>query len=103
MRTVVRPSINGQFPRLPDGIHDVALGNMSQFELAIVRQDGRMLIGIVGKKCYTFTFGPNPNYVGMKLGLDEGDAENMADLIASQFGGEVKPYGSYTTKLCAKA
>lgn len=91
---VIRPTSKGVFPVLEDGVHHVALGNMTQFQIAIMRSAPLMFVGIVGKKCYIFSPIPaHPSYVQEKLGLLEGDANNVADLINSQYGFSAAPSG----------
>ncbi len=105
-KLVIRPTWTGVFPRLPDGIYQVALGNMSQFEVAVIHNPGKVFVGIVGKKCYTFTNSHHEGYIEEKLGVDGSDATNMADFIACQLGllneqGEVAiPRGHYMPHLC---
>jgi hypothetical protein len=102
---VIRPTSTGVFPVLEDGLHHVALGNMTQYEIAIIRSAPHLFIGIVGKKCYTFgPFRAHPSYVQEKLGLLEGDANNMADFINSQYGfsatpGRIEYHGYYHERL----
>lgn len=105
-KPVIRPTWTGVFPVLPDGIHQVALGNMSQFEVAVLHNPRSVMIGIVGKKCYTFTNSHNEGYIEEKLGVSGSDATNMADFISCQLGllnevGEVAiPRGHYMPHLC---
>jgi len=82
----IRPTSKGVFPIVEDGLHQVALGNATQFEIAIMRADRGLFIGIIGKKCYTFgPFKAHPAYVQEKLGVMEADANNIADFINSQY------------------
>jgi hypothetical protein len=85
-RPIIRPSKTGVFPHLPTGIHDVALANMTQFEIIVARCPDRGVIGIgvVGKGSYVFGHGPHPCYVQEKLRVLPGDAENIADFIGDQ-------------------
>ncbi len=102
---VIRPTSTGVFPVLEDGLHHVALGNMTQYEIAIIRSTQHLFIGIIGKKCYRFgPFRAHPSYVQEKLGLLEGDANNMADFINSQYGfsatpGRIEYHGYYHERL----
>jgi hypothetical protein len=102
---VIRPTSKGVFPVIEDGIHHVALGNMTQYEIAIMRSAPNMFIGIIGKKCYRFgPFRAHPSYVQEKLGILEADADNIADLINSQYGfhatpGRVEYHGHYHESL----
>jgi len=101
---VIRPTSKGVFPILEDGIHNVALGNMTQYEIAIMRST-HLFIGIIGKKCYTFgPFRAHPSYVQEKLGILEADADNIADFINSQHGfsatpGRIEYHGHYYESL----
>lgn len=85
---VIRPTIEGRFPKLNDGFHDVALGNMTQYRIVIARQDPILFVGIVGKRCYEFTHQPHYGYVIEKLGLLNGDAMAIADFIGCQINPE---------------
>lgn len=101
--TVIRPKQGGAFPHLlAEGIHEVALGNGSQFRLAVFwPESGGLFCGIVGKGCYLFPHPPHPEYVREKMGVLEVDAENLADFIACQFGEAPQPFGHYNPRLCA--
>lgn len=102
---VIRPTSKGVFPVLEDGIHHVALGNMTQYEIAVMRSKPSLFVGIVGKGCYTFgPFLAHPSYVQEKLEILEGDANNMADFINSQYGfnatpGRIEYHGHYYESL----
>lgn len=102
---VIRPTSKGVFPIVEDGLHQVALGNATQFEIAIMRADRGLFIGIIGKKCYTFgPFKAHPAYVQEKLGIMEADANNVADFINSQYGfsatpGQIEYHGYYYPNL----
>lgn len=92
----IRPISKGVFPSVKDGIHEVALGNMSQFRIAVMRSAPHLFIGIEGKGCYTFgPFIAHPAYVQEKLKIMEGDANNVADFINSQYGFNSNP-GKFT-------
>lgn len=101
----IRPTSKGVFPIVEDGLHQVALGNATQFEIAIMRADRGLFIGIIGKKCYTFgPFKAHPAYVQEKLGVMEADANNIADFINSQYGfsatpGQIEYHGYYYPNL----
>lgn len=100
---VIRPKQGGVFPHLlADGIHEVALGNGSQFRVAMFwPESGGFFCGVVGEGCYLFSHPPHPTYVREKMGLLEGDAANLADFIACQFGEAPQPFGHYNPDLCA--
>lgn len=85
-RPIIRPSKSGVFPHLPTGIHEVALANMTQFEIIVARCPDRGVtgIGVVGKGAYVFAHAPHPCYVQEKLRVLPGDAENIADFISDQ-------------------
>ena len=99
----IRPKQGGAFPHLlADGVHEVALGNGSQFRLAVFwPESGGLFCGVIGKGCYLFMHSPFPGYVAEKMGILEGDAENLADFIACQFGEAPQPFGHYNPHLCA--
>jgi hypothetical protein len=101
----IRPTAPGLFPVLPDGTHTVALGNASQFKIHLQRRagGGELFVGVLSFGCYAFTFPPHPSYIAEKLRLEPGDAENVADLIACQFGQPpTQPEGYYNPRLLAK-
>lgn len=81
---IIRPYTHGIFPILEDGLHTVALGNATQYEIAIMRHDRGTVIGIIGKGCYVFTHNAHPAYVQEKLKVGAGDAGNVADFINCQ-------------------
>jgi len=105
MSTVIRPTTKGQFPKLRTGVYDVALGNMTQFRIAVIQRKHGVMVGIIGKGCYEFTMAPHWTYISEKLGIHmafKGDAMNLADFIACQMGLEGrKPVGEYMAKLCS--
>lgn len=105
-RPIIRPSKSGVFPHLPTGIHDVALANMTQFEIMIARCPDRGVIGIgiSGKGAYIFGHGPHPCYVQEKLRVLDGDAANIADFIADQINpksptDQPDRHGSYSVSM----
>lgn len=78
----IRPNHQGLFPRLGLGVHDVALGNGTQFRIGIVPSfAGSIMVGVIGRGCYEFTHHVHASYVAEKLNLMDGDAANMADFI----------------------
>jgi hypothetical protein len=101
----IRPTSKGVFPIVEDGLHQVALGNATQFEIAIMRVDQGLFIGIVGRGCYKFgPFNAHPAYVQEKLGIMLSDANNVADFINSQYGfsatpGQIEYHGHYYPNL----
>lgn len=101
----IRPAEAGSFPQLTAGAHNVALGNGSQFKVwlfHVTDKRGEMVlfVGIPGEGCDTFDHPPHPDYVREKMGLMEGDAANLADFIACQFGNPPKGFGQYNPHLC---
>jgi hypothetical protein len=101
----IRPNLAGAFPRLPSAEPvEVALGNGSQFTIAIVPNDGRVLIAVEGKGAYTFGHTAHPSYVQEKLKVMNGDAVNLADLINDQLfePGSIPRHGYYYPTLCNK-
>jgi len=98
----IRPTQAGVFPVVAPGIHEVALGNGSQLRIAVYDNQGAgIFCGVIGKGCYLFSHPPHPSHVREKMGLMEGDAENLADFIACQFGEAPQPFGHYNPHLCA--
>lgn len=106
MSNVIRPKLNGVFPILPDGLHNVALGNGTQYEVCVTRTERGIVFGIIGKGCYEFNRGGHDyGYIIDKMGIDpryKWDAMNFSDLITSQFAREFTPIGNYTLDFCAK-
>jgi hypothetical protein len=83
--STVRPSkVEKRFARLDTGIHTVALGNMTSFQVMVVHRDEDIGIGIVGVGCHTFSNFVSKGYVMEKLKLGDGDAGNVADFINDQ-------------------
>jgi hypothetical protein len=103
---VIRPKLNGVFPILPDGLHNVALGNGTQYEVCIIRTERGIVFGILGRGCYEFDRGSHDvSYVIEKMNIRRifiGDAMNFSDLITSQFTQVFTPIGGYQPNLCAK-
>ena len=101
--TVIRPTQAGVFPMVLPGVYQVALGNGSQFRVAVFHADDAvgLFVGILGEGCYLFSHPPHPTYVREKMGVLEGDACNLADFIACQFGEAPVPFGHYNPHLCA--
>lgn len=99
---VIRPTQAGVFPVVSPGVHEVALGNGSQFRVAVY-PSGLIsrFVGLPGEGCWLFHNAPHPTYVQEKMGILEGDAENLADFIACQFGEAPEPFGHYNPHLCA--
>ena len=100
----IRPSAEGLFPKLDTGVHGVALANGSRFDIGIIHCDDGVFIAVERHGAYRFTNHAVPSYVGSKLDLMEGDAENMADLINDQIGAAIsgERYGEYCAELTAK-
>ncbi len=100
---VIRPTTQaGVFPVVAPGVHEVALGNWSQFRLAVYDNQGLgIFCGVIGRGCYLFTHSPTPEYVAEKMAVYSGDAQNLADFIACQFGEAPEPFGHYNPHLCA--
>lgn len=108
MKTI-RPSTKLTFPRLPDGLHSVALGNGSRFDIGkLTMPDGTILIAVVDYGAYTFGHYATAGYVAEKLGFRglEGDAANLADLINDQLPEPsrlaLKRQGYYSPQLLEK-
>ena len=104
MKTTIRPTAPGIFPYLKNGLHSVALGNGSRFDVGVMRTEGGKLISIVGHGAYVFGHFATTGYVASKLGLLEGDAANIADLINCQVGSMTMPsdvQGDYNPSLLA--
>lgn len=94
----IRANKDGRFPQVAPGVYNVALGNMSQFRIAIIedREEGGLMFGVVGHGAYRFAVPPHPGYVKEKLKVMEGDANNLADFIGDQLGYErAKRFGTY--------
>lgn len=104
--TTIRPSINGTFPRLKTGVHEVCLGNSSMFNIGlIVTEDKPPFVAVEGHGAYSFGLVADPGYVQAKLNLRwEGDAAHIADFINDQLftPGFIKRQGTYAKRLCAK-
>lgn len=98
----IRPTQAGVFPVVTPGIHQVALGNGTQVRVAVYPSgETSLFVGLPGEGCWLFQNAPHPTYVREKMGLMEGDAENLADFIACQFGEAPQPFGHYNPQLCA--
>lgn len=104
MSNVIRPKLNGVFPILHDGLHNVALGNGTQYEVCITRTERGIVFGIIGKGCDEFNRGGHDvSYVIEKMGIIpmfKGDAMNFSDLITSQFTQNFEPIGDYIGNIC---
>ena len=99
MKTI-RPTDPGVFPKLEDGVHSVALGNMTQWYIALNRHNGGVYVGVGGGCCYVFIVPPTWEHVAEKLKAGEADAGNMADFIACQLGDPRRnPLGDYCRSL----
>lgn len=102
---VIRPTKPGVFPVLGNGVHNIALGNMTQYPIAVMRTEGgRLFIGVEGKGCYSFATPVDPGYVEEKLNVRLGDAENVADFVNCQWiqGEPRRVYGYYYPNLVAE-
>jgi hypothetical protein len=100
----IRATSPGSFPYLNDGVHTVALGNMTQYEILIHRHRHSLWIGICGKGCYPFSHKAHPNYVQEKLKILEADANNVADFINCQWDFQIEGkeiHGNYYPSLLA--
>lgn len=102
---VIRPKLNGVFPILPDGLHTVALGNGTQYEVAVLHTGRCIVFGIIGHGCYRFGCGGHHiEYIIEKMGISpmfKGDAMNFSDLITSQFTQSFEPIGDYIGHICS--
>lgn len=104
MKETIRPNIKGVFAKVSDGLHTVALGNGTQFEIGVMKVGAGILFSIVGKGCYAFDrAGHDWGYVGSKFDFKgcDGDARNFADFVSSQFTHEFKAQGEYCVGLCS--
>ena len=105
MSNVIRPKLNGVFPILPDGLHNVALGNGTQYEVCVTRTERGIVFGIIGKGCYEFNRGGHDyGYIIDKMGINpayKGDVMNFSDLITSQFTQSFEPIGDYIGHICS--
>lgn len=91
MVTNVRPTRSGKFPRLDLPFYgSTPLGNGTQFTFGIFEidcNDGpRLLVAVEGRGAYTFSGFVHWTYAAEKLGLLEGDARNVADMVNDQLG-----------------
>lgn len=109
MRKQVRPNARGIFPRIRSGaVHDVALGNCTQYEVAIVRNDGwgNCFVAVSGHGAYPFGVYPDVGYTMEKLGIkNKPDASNFSDFICDQMSshpGGIARKGTYTPMCCSK-
>jgi hypothetical protein len=99
---IIRPTKSGKFPNVLAErdwfFGDVALGNMTQYEIMAVRLSSAFIfIGIQGRSCYTFTGFAHKDYVKARLHLRyELDARNLADFINAQIDNDYAVQGAYT-------
>ncbi len=108
----IRPTSTGRFPYLCDGLYRVALGNMTQWEIAVLRlvgdfeRHGNVVISVLGKGAWEFSVKAHPSYVQEKMGgkVIDGDADNLADFINCQLGchDDGDPFGRYMDRLCVE-
>jgi len=103
----VKPTAKGQFPQLErPGFYQVTLGNSSMFRIGLMDTDCGLLVAVVGRGSYEFSIPPDSGYVAEKLKIPahhRGDAENLADFIFDQLGGEGNDrVGTYLPGSCAK-
>jgi len=90
----VRPGKESGFPVLlrdyksSHWYGQVALGNGTQFAIALMFVEGRLIVGIEGYGCYGFAIQVGDTYVAEKLRIMLGDAMNVADLINTQINGK---------------
>ncbi len=95
---VSRPDMGGNFPRLENGVHDVALGNGTLLEMLVFKSRGVLNLGVFGHGCYKFSSFVSAGFASEKLFSGGGlaDAAHVADFINCQlqvFDGE--PQGKY--------
>lgn len=83
---------------------DLALGNMSQYEvfLALLPGGEEFLFGLVGYGCYKFSTNQykKAHYVESKLDITQSDAENLSDFMNELFHIKAKEQGTYDDCYC---
>lgn len=85
----IRPNKQGIFPAIRRGqVQSVALGNGTQYGIAVLTTPGGLFVAVESKGAYSFYFPPDPEYLMSKMpGLDnESDAKNLTDFIVDQMG-----------------
>jgi hypothetical protein len=103
MRFLVRPNLNGVFPRVINGPSQLALGNGTQYNILVYRTGGKLHLGVEGKGCYGFGLSVDASYVAEKFRLEQtmGDAANLADFINDQIAESARPrQGHYDAQNC---
>lgn len=101
----IRPNANGEFEFIDkdQGCFNLALGNMTMFQIGFIHDTDFFFIGVCGKGAYTFTHFAHWAYVAEKLKLMEGDARNLADFINTQIiVDEFEKQGYYDKSCCKK-
>lgn len=110
---VIRPTKLGVFPYLPDGVHNVALSNATQYRIAITSTPHPLGLGsgkfiaVESKGAYEFQSFAHWTYTLEKLRLApfDGDARNLSDFINCQLGipfsTTLPSQGSYNESLCS--
>ena len=104
MKTI-RPNADGvfEFVDLQSGFCNVALGNMTMFQIGFIRTEQGFFIGIIGKGSYIFSSFAFWAYVAEKLKLGEADARNLADFINTQIlVSGFEKQGIYNSECCTK-
>jgi len=97
----IRPTPQGRFPKLADGIHSLALGNGTQFEVLLADDKfGTIVLGVFGYGLWRFTRSACPSYIVERLKVCRSDAGNLCDFLRDQFGSDMRNYGSYDPDLC---
>jgi hypothetical protein len=98
----IRPAPDGTWPWLGESFFgEVALGNMTQFKIGIHRTDHGYLVSVCEHGAYEFSGFAHWSYVNEKLGVLDGDARNIADLINAQLVlAEGKKQGIYEPQFC---
>ena len=82
----------------------VALGNMTQFNMLIIKEDKGMTVGIESHGMYTFKGYSHFTYVAEKLNLLPRDASTVADMINyMNHDMEYIEQGIYRSDLCSSA
>lgn len=98
---IIRPDSTGRFPKVTLPFYGpVALGNGTQWTFSVVPGGNGIVVSIEGRGSYSFGHFVHWTYASEKLGLMQGDAENVADFVNDQLGVEEDVrMGAYTPQL----